>query len=165
MAAGVAIALTLWMLRDTVSGLELVGYPGVLVLSLLGSGGVPLPALVAVCGLSPALSPLFVGILSGVGEAAGEMTGYAIGYGARGALERRAFYRRIRGWMERRGTLVLFLVSVIPNPFFDVIGIAAGSTRYPLRRFLVTVWAGKTLKGLMVAYACSYGWTLLPWVG
>ena len=66
--------------------------------------------------------------------------------------------------MERRGTLAVFLVSIVPNPFFDIIGIAAGGTRFPLRRFLITVWAGKSLKGLMVAYSCSYGVSLLPWV-
>ena len=66
--------------------------------------------------------------------------------------------------MERRGLLLIFLVSVIPNPFFDVVGIAAGGVRFPLRRFMLTVWVGKTLKSMMVAYSCFYGVTLLPWV-
>ena len=137
-----------------------------LVISVLGSGGFvfPIPALATVCTLSPFLSPPIVGLLNGVGETVGELTGYAIGYGSHRAIERRRFYQRAKAWMERRGTLAVFLVSIVPNPFFDIIGIAAGGTRFPLRRFLITVWAGKSLKGLMVAYSCSYGVSLLPWV-
>ena len=145
-----------------------LGYPGVLLFSLIGSGAMvlPIPGLVAVCGASGIeLNPVVVGLLSGIGEAVGELSGYAIGFGSRGAVERRPLYHTVRRWMRRRGTLVLFLVSVVPNPIFDVVGLAAGGTHFPLRRFLVTVWLGKTLKGLVVAYACFYGVKLLPWVG
>ncbi|MDP6454901.1 MAG: hypothetical protein QF898_16480, partial [SAR202 cluster bacterium] len=60
--------------------------------------------------------------------------------------------------------LVLFLVSAIPNPIVDVVGIAAGSVRYPFLRFMLIVLSGKIIKGLMIAYTCQYGVTLLPWV-
>jgi uncharacterized membrane protein YdjX (TVP38/TMEM64 family) len=66
--------------------------------------------------------------------------------------------------MDRRGTLVLFVLSIIPNPVFDFVGIAAGSTRYPFRRFVLIVFSGKMLKGLIVSYTCSFGLSLLPWV-
>jgi len=166
LAAGVAFAAALWLFRNTITGLESVGYPGVLVLSALGSGTFifPVPALASVCGLSLVLSPPIVGLLSGIGEATGELSGYAIGYGTRGALEKQRFYQKTTQWMERRGTLALFIVSIIPNPFFDVVGIAAGSTRFPLIRFFITVWIGKSLKGIMVAYTCWYGIGALPWV-
>ena len=65
--------------------------------------------------------------------------------------------------MERRGTLVIFVVSLVPNPVFDVVGIAAGATRFPFLRFMLTVLAGKCLKGILVAYACYHGFKLLPW--
>ena len=91
------------------------------------------------------------------------MSGYAIGYGGRTVVEKRAFYEKVRLWMERRGTLVILLVSVIPNPFFDVVGIAAGGLRYPLLRFLAIVLVGKTLKGLIVAHTCFWLADFLPW--
>ena len=71
---------------------------------------------------------------------------------------------RLEEWMQRRGMLVLFLISIIPNPVFDLVGIAAGGARYPLVKFLATVWVGKVLKGLIVGYTCFYGVTLMPWV-
>ena len=63
--------------------------------------------------------------------------------------------------MERWGAITLFLFAVIPNPFFDVAGLAAGGLRYPVRRFLVVVWAAKIIKILAVGYACGYGLQLV----
>ena len=42
----------------------------------------------------------------------------------------------------------------------------ADSTRYPFRRFVLTVFIGKMLKGLIVSYTytCSFGLSLLHWV-
>ena len=162
----VIIIATLWLLRDTISDIGAVGYPGVFFLSLLSSGGFifPVPGVATACALSLTLVPAFVGTLNGVGETIGEMTGYAVGYGSRGAIERRRFYIKAKEWMERRGTLVLFVLSIVPNPIFDFVGIAAGSTRFPFRRFVITVFTGKILKGLIVSYSCSFGVSLLPWV-
>ena len=71
---------------------------------------------------------------------------------------------RLEEWMERRGAVVLFLVSIIPNPIFDLVGVAAGGVRYPVHRFFAIVFVGKVLKGILVAYTCFYGVELMPWV-
>jgi membrane protein YqaA with SNARE-associated domain len=39
----------------------------------------------------------------------------------------------------------------------DVIGVAAGSIRYPLRKFLLIVFAGKTIKFSWIGFSCYYG--------
>ncbi len=104
------------------------------------------------------LNPWLVGLMSGLGEPIGELTAYMAGYSGRVALENRGFYVRMTNWMERRGTLVLFLFSAIPNWFFDIAGIVAGAMRYPLWKYLLVVFLGKLLKGWLVAFA-GY-WTL-----
>jgi membrane protein YqaA with SNARE-associated domain len=166
----VVLAVLAWSLRSYVAPEKLAGYPGVFFLALFGAVSMvlPVPGLVSVCGLSVALNPFALGVLSGLGESLGESSAYAVGYGGDTVFDRFAFYRKlrpiVRGWMEKRGTLVVFLVSVIPNPIVDVVGIAAGSVHFPFRRFLLIVFIGKTIKGLLVAYTCHYGVTLLPWV-
>ena len=52
---------------------------------------------------------------------------------------------------------MIFIVSLIPNPIFDVVGIAAGALRYSIWGFLAVVWTGKVLKFLIFAYACTAG--------
>ena len=156
--------LSVWFLRDLIPDAKTsVGYPGILLLNFLAAFSfvVPIPAIAAVCGGGLLLNPVAVALVAGTGEALGELSGYALGYGGRSVVENRRVYTMVRRWMEKRGTLLLFLASVIPNPAFDLLGIAAGSLRFPLRRFLLAVWAGKVLKALLVAYGCLYSIDLI----
>ena len=158
------------LLLHSGADVESLGYPGVFLLSFLGSFAMvlPVPGLIAVCGAGGIeLNPLLVGLLSGTGETIGEISGYGVGYGGRGVFENsrlRGVIDKLEVWMQRRGTLVLFLVSAIPNPIFDLVGIAAGGARYPVAKFFAIVFVGKTLKGVLVASTCFYGVTLMPWV-
>ena len=135
------------------------GYAGVAVTTLIASGGmvVPAPALAVACTAAALLIPWVVALIAGTCEGAGELTGYFLGRSGEELLSGRRFYRRLRVWMGHHGGLVLFILSVVPNPFFDVAGIAAGALRFPVWRFLGLVWMGKTLKYLGTAYACNYG--------
>ncbi len=135
------------------------GYPGVAVTTLIASGGllVPAPALAVACTAAALLIPWVVALIAGACEGVGELTGYFLGRSGEELLSGRKFYRRLRVWMGHHGGLVLFILSVVPNPFFDAAGIAAGALRYLGWRFLGLVWMGKTLKYLGAAYACNYG--------
>ena len=150
-----------------VSQLSNVGYPGVFLLSLLGSAALvlPVPGLVSLCAVSVVLNPLALGLLAAAGETLGEISGYAIGYGGGGVVEKSGTYQRVRRWMIARGWFVILVVSIVPNPLFDLVGIAAGATRYPMLRFLGIVLVGKAIKGVTLAYLCHHGIRALPWVG
>lgn len=166
----ITVSALIGVLTDSVA--SMAGYPAVFFLSFLGSVAmvVPVPGLLSVCTFSVTLSPFLIGLLAGLAETIGEISGYAVGYGGGSILEKRAFYPKLKRLMERRGMIVIFIVSLIPNVVFDIVGIAAGSVRYPIKRFLAVVWVGKTLKGIAVGYICFYGlklpWVqqLLPWV-
>ncbi len=168
--AALALAVVAWMLRDYVSPTKVAGYPGVFLISFVGAVSLvlPVPAMLTVCGLSATLDPFVLGSLAGLGESLGEWSGYAVGYGGHSLFERLPVYRavrpKMRSWMEKRGGLLLFVVSAIPNPVFDIVGIAAGTVQYPFARFMAIVFVGKIIKGLLIAYSCHYGVALLPWV-
>ena len=146
-----------FLLNEKLS-LDELAYGGLGLTVLLASGGLvlPIPSLAAACAAGASLNPLYVGLVAGSAGTLGELTGYFLGYSGRGVLDRSRLYRRLEGWMRRRGWLLLFLVSLIPNPIFDVVGIAAGALRYPLWRFMAVVWVGKLSKFLIFAYSCAY---------
>lgn len=152
-----AISVAIFGFRQQFAQLAAVGYPGIFLVSLLGNATVvlPAPSLALVFAMGSALPPLLVGLAAGVGEALGELTGYALGYGGQAVIENEAAYGRLVAWMQRRGGITVFVLSVIPNPFFDLAGIAAGSLRYPVWRFLLFCWMGKTIKTTLVAWAGS----------
>ena len=94
---------------------------------------------------------IWVGLIAGLGEALGEFSGYAAGYGGRIVFENRPEYERIHRWMERHGMLSMFLLSIFPNPLFDLAGVAAGAVRMPIRRFFLAVLSGKVIKDTYLA--------------
>jgi membrane protein DedA with SNARE-associated domain len=63
--------------------------------------------------------------------------------------------------MRRHGSVTVFVLSAIPNPLFDLAGITAGMLRFPVWRFLVACFLGKTVKGIVFALA---GAQSLQWV-
>lgn len=141
------------------------GYWGAFVVNLVGSAAVviPVPGIAAVCAAATpefGLNFVLLAVAGAVGSTIGEMTGYLAGYGSQGVIQKSRYYSRIHSWVVRRGGFALFILAVVPNPLFDIGGIAAGSLGYPISRFFLWVGLGKLIKFLVVAYACrqSISW-------
>lgn len=174
MLLGVGFMLTLFAIgffyfSTDISNLRSYGYAGVFVINVVGAASIllPSPAAASTLGGGALLEDFlgipawfWVGIVAGLGEAIGEFSGYAAGYGGRVIVEDRPSYARIRNWMERRGVLTLFLLSTIPNPVFDVAGLAAGAVQMPMRSFFFAVLSGKIIKDMWLAGAASAGVTI-----
>ena len=151
---------------EFVRALEGYGYAGAFFISVLGGATVivPVPMLAVVFALGGVMKyPVLVGIAAGLGETLGALTIYMTGYGGgapfinsrHGRIQ--AVYLRLMHWMERRGSLILFVLSAVLNPFFYPAALAAGALRFGIRRYFVICWSGKTIKGLTVAYAGFWG--------
>ena len=54
--------------------------------------------------------------------------------------------------MRKYGGLTCFLFAAIPNPLFDIAGLAAGTLRYPLWRFYLSAGLGKIVKSVVFAF-------------
>jgi len=69
---------------------------------------------------------------------------------------------------QRRGALVVFLMSAAINPFFTPMAIGMGtlhSRRIRLWKFFLACWAGQTVKCIGLAYAGYLGLgTILRWL-
>jgi membrane protein YqaA with SNARE-associated domain len=150
------------------------GYGGLFLVNLLGSASIfmPSPAAASVVGGGAFLHdflgvPTFfwVGLVAGLGEALGEFTGYLAGYGGRLVVEEHPQYQRLRGWMQRHGTVTMFLLALVPNPLFDMGGLAAGAVQMPVPRFFLAVLAGKVIKDWYMAAFGGLGVFLLGHLG
>ena len=145
-----AISITIFALRDRIAQIGAYGYPGVFLISVLASATIVLPA--------PSLNPVLVGLAAGLGEALGELVGYLAGYSGSAVIEDRARYAQLERLERRYGVWVIFILSVIPNPFFDLAGIAAGMLKFSVLRFFIACWLGKTIKTILVALAGAGAW-------
>lgn len=112
---------------------------------------------------APYLGPVFIGAAAGLGETIGGLSIYMTGMGGGAAMSGLHYgkiqnaYFRLVGWVERRGSLVLFVLSAVLNPFFYPAALAAGALRFGIKKYFMICWAGKTIKGISVAAAGYWG--------
>ena len=159
-AASIATGLVLW--TTGTFNIETVGYTSIWFIAFIGAALVfaPVGALGAVCvAVAVDLNPFMVALVAASAEAVGELTGYLAGMGGKAIFDRNKFYLRFKNLFSRYASLTLLFGSAVPNPLFDVMGVAAGSILYPVKRFLLLVFIGKVVKFTWVGLGCYYGAT------
>ncbi len=152
--AVVVVSIVISVNRDQVQRFRMFGYPGIFALSFLASATIVLPApgLLPVFSLGRAgLDPFLIGLSAGAGSTLGEMSGYLAGFSGQAIVENRKVYDGLVRWMRRYGLLVIFVLALVPNPFFDLAGMVSGALRVPIWQFLLATFAGKTVKMVAVA--------------
>src|SRR6266542_42367 len=161
-----AFAIAFFYFSANIESLKSYGYAGLFLINVIGAASIllPSPAGATVVGGGALLEdflgvPAFVwvGLVAGLGEAIGEFSGYAAGYGGRFIIQEKPAYARIHDWMAKRGVITMFLMSTVPNPLFDVAGLAAGAVQMPMRSFFVSVLGGKVIKNTWLAAAGGFG--------
>lgn len=160
----IGISVFVFLIRDQAARFTQYGYPGIFLISLLANATVllPAPGVAVVFAMGSVFPPYFVALAAAAGATLGETSAYAAGFGGQVLIERTAAYARILPWMHRYGPMTTLLLAAIPNPFFDLAGMAAGALRMRLPAFLFWCLLGKTLKMLFFAYTGAYsvGWLL-----
>jgi len=176
----VLLVLPEWVNLDEQS-LGGLGYVGVFVANLASTVTVfiPVPGLTAlgqvlILDQGKTHNPVLVGLAGGSGMALGEITAYIAGiYGGQMAAgqtlpgprwTRRLVERAISiidRLMHNFGMLTLFVLSVIPNPVFEIAGLTAGAVRMPFARFMAAVFTGKVLRGIILAFLGAHSVRIL----
>jgi uncharacterized membrane protein YdjX (TVP38/TMEM64 family) len=154
----VAISIFIYSIRDRAQELEKYSYPGIFLLSILSYATVilPAPGVAVVFTMGAVFNPWIVALVAGTGAAIGELIGYLAGYSSQPVVERVSIYQRMVSWVEKYGSVAILVFSALPNPFFDLTGIAAGALKMPVKKFLIWTWLGETLKMLIFAFAGAY---------
>jgi membrane protein YqaA with SNARE-associated domain len=139
--------------------LQAWGYAGVFLISLLSAATVllPAPGWITVIAMASVLNPYLVGIVAGLGSGLGEITGYMAGDGAAKVIVKdEKAYEKYRKLILKYEMPAVFALAFIPNPLFDVAGIAAGSVEMPIPNFLVACIAGRILRYVLLAYLGAF---------
>lgn len=147
-------------------------YGGAFLISLIGNATIILPAVVLVIltnmgvvlysTIGPA-GPIIIGVVGGIGAAIGEMTGYLAGRSGRTIVLGHKSYARMEGWLHKWGAIAILLISIAPL-LFDLVGIAAGTLRFPVWKFVLLCALGRVIFYVAVILGASLGWqSLLPY--
>lgn len=104
--------------------------------------------------------PFFVGIVAGLGSTIGECTGYLAGFSGSAIMQKGKWYEQVKLATSRYGFFAILIIAFIPNPFFDLAGIASGALGMKWWKFFLATGIGKILRSILLAYAGSL--TLSP---
>jgi membrane protein DedA with SNARE-associated domain len=161
--AVVGITLYIYSIRDRVEQFAGFGYPGIFLIALFANATIllPAPGVAVIYAMGAIFNPWGVGLAAGAGGTIGELSGYLAGFSGQAVVERMDIYNRIKPWVERYGGWAILVLSAIPNPFFDIAGIAAGIAKMPLRTFLLFSGVGQFIKMTAFALAGHYSISFL----
>jgi len=156
---GIGLFVVVWMLSDKIKALESWGYLGVFAISLVSAATIilPAPGWASVIAMSTVLNPYLVGIAAGLGSGLGEITGFVAGDGAaKIVVKNKKDFEKYKKWIRKYDMPAVFILAFIPNPVFDVAGIAAGSAGISITRFLAATIAGRIVRYVLLAYIGAF---------
>lgn len=134
------------------------GYLGIFVISAISSATlfIPAPSWVLVISIGRVLDPYLVGIVAGVGSSFGEITGYLAGRGTSHMFHTNEHFKKWKELIRKNDLLAVGFLSFVPNPLFDIAGIAAGSLGISIWRYIFACAVGRTLRYLLLAYIGAF---------
>ncbi|MCJ7515313.1 MAG: VTT domain-containing protein [Dehalococcoidia bacterium] len=152
-------------------GMLIIAFLGGSILSMLA---IPVPYWLLVFTLPSILAPQFqigapilVGLISGLGASLGQLLTFMLGLGSRDLSQKlaykvnRGFYDRALIWAQHHGSLAVFAMSAIINPFHLPMTLAIASLRYPSWKFFLFSLLGNLVKSTFIAFCGYFGLTSL----
>lgn len=150
----IALSVLIYVERDWIRNLGVLGYPGIFLVGLIASAAMfaPMPGLLVLGAASSVLNPFWAALLFAIGAAIGELSGYFAGIAGQGVVKRSKWYERMEVWMKKYGGITILILGFIPNVLIDVAGMVAGALKMPWYTFLFWCFLGKLPKCFLIAY-------------
>lgn len=150
--ASIGLSVAFFVFRDYFKEATSLGLFGLFVVNFISSATFFLsgPAFLTVITGGNLYSPILVGGIAAVGASLGDMLGFAFGHSGRRLtkkkLDKHKTIRFLEKHFHRHGVLIIFILAIVPNPFFDAIGILAGVLNYPPIRFFAIMLIGRFIR-------------------
>ncbi len=181
----ITAVLSVWLIisfRDQIADLEQLGYLGVFVIAFIAGCSIPTPIsyMLVTFTMGGILHPALVGLCGGLGAGIGGTLLFLLGRGGRRFLpglkdlsaDEHAHNKissklmlKFNQWAQKRGSIVVFVMSAILNPVFAPMAIAMGALRFKAIRFFLLCTAGNLIKAMLISYAGYIGiGTVIRWL-
>lgn len=161
----ISLVILIFLFQEKIGELGKLGYLGAFLIAILANATIiiPAPGWMVIVGLGAILNPWIVGIVAGLGATIGQTTGYFLGHSGQSLvnLENSTKYQKVKNWINKKGSLMIFLFALIPNPFVDIVGAAAGVSKFSFLKFLLFCTLGTIPKHIFFALIGYWGLNFL----
>lgn len=140
-------------LRDTIS----LGLLGIFLINFASSATffVSGPAFLTVIAGGSIYPPLVVALIASLGAAFGDMISFFLGYSGRSLtehkLKKKLWFTILEDLFKAYGSVFVFVIAIIPNPFFDALGLIAGIFGFKPLKFFVLIFLGRVARFIILA--------------
>lgn len=158
----ILLSAVFYIYKDYLKDASSLGYLGLFVVNFISSATffVSAPAFLTVITGGNLYSPVVVAIVASLGACLGDMLGFAFGHSgrrlAKKKLDRHKTVKFLEKHFHKHGVLIIFLLAIIPNPFFDAIGVLAGVVNYPPLKFFIIMLVGRFIRYWVLAQAGAH---------
>lgn len=160
----IGLTVFIYLNSTQIKKFEAYGYPGIFLITLMANSTVflPAPGIAFVFAMGSVLNPLWVALAASIGGSLGEISGYLAGFSSQAIIDKINIYKKVEPFVRKYGGFAVLIFAAIPNPFFDLAGIAAGGLKMTFRRFLLFCWIGQLIKMTCISLAgyYSFNWML-----
>lgn len=158
----IALSVVFYLYKDYLKDASTLGLAGLFIVNFISSATffVSSPAFLTVITGGQLYSPISVAVVASLGACLGDMLGFAFGHSGRRLtkkkLDKHKTIRFLEKHFHRHGMLIIFILALVPNPFFDAIGILAGMLNYPPARFFAIMLVGRFIRYWALAQVGAY---------
>lgn len=151
------LSIGLFLFRDYFRNFQSLGLLGIFLINFVSSATffVSGPAFLTVIAGGSIYHPLLVAFIGSLGASIGDMVSYFFGYSGRSLavhrLKKKLWFVVLEDVFKAYGTIFIFVFAVIPNPFFDAVGLFAGVLGMNYSKFFILMLTGRFARFIILA--------------
>lgn len=154
----VIFSFTIFYFRDFFAGAQKLGLLGIFLVNFFSSATffVSGPAFLTVIAGGSIYPPLLVAFIASLGASSGDMVSYIFGYSGRhlalSGLKKKVWFKITEDIFKSYENVIVFLFAIIPNPFFDAMGLLAGVMGMKYYKFFIIMLIGRFARFIILAF-------------
>jgi len=151
------LSLSAFLFKDFFAQAKGLGMLGIFIINFVSSATffVSGPAFLTVIAGGSVYPPLLVALVASLGASFGDLVSFAFGYSSRHValkkLEKHVLFVSLENIFKRYGSIVIFMFALLPNPFFDAIGLVAGVFKFSWTKFFIIILLGRFARFMLLA--------------
>ena len=152
------LSVVVFLNREKIGNVGNIGYLGLTALCFLANSTVflPAPSLMVAVSCGTVMNPWLVAFFGALGTSLGELVGYLFGAVSKDISKKMKDF--LDKCMEKLKNpyILVFLLALLPLPFFDFAGIYSGGTRMKVPVFFGVCFLGKFIKFVVYVLGAQY---------